>query len=156
MQVSNETIEKIKEWEGFSAKPYLCPSGKMTIGHGHTKNVCETDTVTKEKADELLRQDLKPIEKFLNTVSEKYTPLQQHQFDALASLIFNIGLGAFQRSTLLKHILNHAKDYLIRMAWLCWCKARGKGGEKITVEGLERRRKWECSLYLEEDPHTGS
>lgn len=150
MQVSNETIEKIKEWEGFCAKPYLCPSGKMTIGHGHTQNVVETDIVTKEKADELLRLDLKPIEKYLTKLARDVIPLNQKQFDALASLIFNIGLGAFQRSTLLKHIINKAKDYLIRAAWLSWCKVRTNKGT-TELRGLSRRREWEASLYLEEE-----
>lgn len=123
--VSPEGLEFISRKEGVKNEMYRDPIGLPTIGVGHLltqdelssgkirigcENVRWGDGLTDEQVLELLAQDLDPVEKELADLSdhmrrEHASPLSQHQFDALASLIHNIGLGAFRRSTLRRKIL---------------------------------------------------
>ena len=130
----------IKQFEGFSRTAYLCPAGVWTIGYGHTKGVREGDTVTDEEADIMLQQDLKAAE---DTVNAQGLALSQLQFDALVSLVYNIGSGNFQSSTLLKKLRENVKpNAQLEKWWKVWNKAGGK-----TLKGLERRRLAEYTLY---------
>lgn len=101
MYISEQGIALIKKFEGFSAQAYLCPAGKWTIGYGHVlPQHALRRQVTIEQADKLLRKDLAPVETAINRLVK--AKLTQNQFDALCSLTYNIGVGAFARSTLLK------------------------------------------------------
>lgn len=130
----------IKIFEGYRSEAYICPAGKWTIGYGHTRGVKEGDTCTKAQADEFLKEDLLEAE---NTVNTQNLDINQHQFDALVSLVYNIGSGNFQESTLLKMLKSDtiARDSL-KEAWSRWKYA---GGE--VQKGLIRRRAAEWSLY---------
>lgn len=141
MEVSKEGIELIKEFEGFCERAYLCPGLKWTIGYGHTQGVQPGDVVTEEKAEELLKRDLKDAEE---AVSHLITvPLRQNQFDALVSLVYNIGSGNFFDSTIRKVINYKVSDINeYRLAWMKWVRA---GGKKL--KGLERRRAAEFELF---------
>lgn len=130
----------IKEFEGFSPTAYVCPAGVLTIGYGHTKGVQEGDTVTREEADLLLQQDLQAAE---NTVNATGLKLSQLQFDALISLVYNIGSGNFSNSTLLKLLKVSTQPTADIEKW--W-KAWNKGGGKV-LPGLQRRREAEYALY---------
>src|SRR5262245_6586870 len=90
-------VALIKRYEGLSLKAYRCPAGALTIGYGHTGDVEEGDVITEEAAEELLRQDLRVFE----TGVERFVTvkLNDNQFAALVSFVFNVGLGAFARST---------------------------------------------------------
>ena len=95
MQTSEQGIKMITAFEGIEEKAYKCPSGVWTIGVGHTGKVDGSPInagmhITQEKAMQLLRQDLAHFEEYIN--AEPYAKkLQQHQFDALVSFIFNVG-----------------------------------------------------------------
>jgi len=105
MKVSQTWL--IKNYESFSPVVYLCPAKKPTIGYGHVVLPGETFTrITEEQADQLLRKDVGIAENCINNYVK--VTLSQNQFDALASLIFNIGINAFINSTMLKE-LNLAK-----------------------------------------------
>ena len=132
----------IKTFEGYRDTAYLDPAGIWTIGYGHTGGVKEGDTVTEEGADALLKQDLKAAE---NTVNATGLTLSQLQFDALVSLVYNIGSGNFNNSTLLKLLKVSTKpaDDLEKW-WKAYNKARGK-----KLKGLERRRAAEYALCCE-------
>lgn len=130
----------IKTFEGYRENAYLDPVGIWTIGYGHTGGVKEGDTVTEAGADALLQQDLKAAE---NTVNATGLKLSQLQFDALVSLVFNIGSGNFNSSTLLKKLKeNTAPGDVIEK----WWKAFNKGGGQV-LPGLVKRRAAEYALY---------
>ena len=145
-RTSDEGLTLIKRFEGCSLKAYLCTAGIPTIGYGHTgpelthKDVTDGFYITPARADELLRKDLLTAE----VAVARYTtvPLNQNQFDALVSLVFNIGTGAFQKSTLLKR-LNAAAYNDAADQFLVWRRAGGK----VSL-GLERRRQQERELFL--------
>ncbi|MDE6145883.1 MAG: lysozyme, partial [Muribaculaceae bacterium] len=82
----------IKQFEGFRSKAYRCPAGVWTIGYGHTAGVTPGMTVSVEEAERLLREDLSPV------LDSLPSGLNRNRTAALASLVFNIGIGAFRRS----------------------------------------------------------
>ena len=130
----------IKTFEGYRENAYLDPVGIWTIGYGHTGGVQEGDTVTEKDADILLQQDLKAAEDTVNATGLK---LSQLQFDALVSLVYNIGSGNFQSSTLLKLLGQSTKPRPeLEQWWKVWNKAGGQ-----VLKGLERRRAAEYTLY---------
>ncbi len=136
-------IEVIKRFEGFRETVYLCPGGKPTIGYGHVVRPDENLTnVTMEAAEELLREDLLVAEQAVNTKVTVY--LCQHMFDALVSFVYNVGAGAFSRSTLL-WLLNQGDYQGAANQFSRWTKAGGK-----QLQGLVLRRTWEKQLFLGE------
>ena len=138
-KTSKRGLDLIKEFEGCKLKAYLCPANIWTIGYGHTGLVKEGDRVTKKEATLLLKQD---VAKFERGVNEKVkVPLSQNQFDALVSFTFNVGLGAFSKSTLLKKL--NALDYNGATNEF---KRWNKGNRRILV-GLTRRRLAEENMF---------
>lgn len=134
----------IKEFEGFRAKAYLCPAGVWTVGYGTTRinghKVSESTQITTEEADVFLEQDLKVFEDAINKHVD--VELTQNQFDALVAFVYNVGIGNFQSSTLLKKL--NSGDYEgASQQLLRWDKAKGK-----KLAGLTRRRKAEQKLFL--------
>ena len=140
MKTSNKGIELIKKHEGFRAKAYKCPADKWTIGYGHTLNVKSTDVITKEQGEYFLRQDVEHAEKEVN---KHNLNINQNQFDALVSFVFNLGVGNFSRSTLLRRIKAYPNDITIRREFARWVYAGGK-----ILPGLVTRRKEEADLYF--------
>lgn len=130
----------IQRFEGYRSEAYLCPAGVWTIGYGHTAGVKPGDTCTQYEADEFLKQDLRTAE---NAVNAQNLDLNQCQFDALVSFVFNVGVANFQKSTLLKML---QKDTSARKEleeeWKKW-----KYAKKVELKGLVRRRSSEWSLY---------
>ena len=107
MKVSSKGLELIKEFEGFSSVAYLCSAKKATIGYGNTfwedgTPVKIGDQITKERAETLLKH---VVDNFSVAVEvDIKIEVTQNQFDALVSLAYNIGLGAFKNSTLLRQL----------------------------------------------------
>lgn len=109
-KVNKETVDLIKRWEGFRAEPYKCPAGVDTIGYGHTttKSLMKRGTkITEARAEKLLRSDLAIYEKAISEMVE--VDLTDGQYGALVSWCFNVGVGAAQRSTLIRKL--NAGDY---------------------------------------------
>lgn len=147
-KISNKGLELIKKYEGFYAKPYLCPAGIPTIGYGTTFNrklgrkVRLTDKpITKQEAEELLRLDMAYFEQGV----DRYTTdaVTQQQFDALVSFAYNCGLGNLQRSTLLRKVNAHPNDRSIANEFTRWNRANGR-----VLKGLTKRRQDEAKLYF--------
>lgn len=136
-----KNIDKIKEHEGLRLQAYLpTPNDVWTIGYGHTSTAKRGMVITEEQAEALLRKDIAWVEEAINT--KVVVPLNQNQYDALASLIYNIGAGAFGKSTLLRML--NAGDYKgAADQFLRWDKQKGK-----TLRGLTRRRQEERELFL--------
>lgn len=105
MKLSNNGIAFIKRAEGEKLTAYQDSVGVWTIGVGHTgtvdgKSVARGMTITQNKSTSLLISDLAWVESAIN--GNVKVPLTQNQYDALCSLVFNIGRNAFTGSTLLR------------------------------------------------------
>ena len=140
MKTSQKGIDLITKFEGFRARAYKCPAGVWTIGYGHTKGVKAGQSVTLEGAQDLLRQDLKNFEDWVNKLIR--VQLTQGQFDALVSFCFNLGPGALDSSTLLK-LVNQQKFALAADQFKRWNKAGG-----VELSGLTKRRAAERELFV--------
>lgn len=135
--------EFLKDQEGFRAKAYWDNNG-YAIGYGsHTYfaglPVAKNDTITEPLAMILLLNHIKPIETELNKFK-----LKQYEFDALVSLIYNIGMGNFKKSTIYKR-LNQSEE-IIEDHFLRWNKVT-KNGKKVASGPLTERRKEEWDLF---------
>jgi len=138
----------ITEREGLRLKAYPDPATggePWTIGVGHTSaagapKVFKGLTITAKEADDILSRDLATFEKAVATAVK--VPLNQNEFDALVSLAFNIGAGAFQKSTLVKE-LNAGNRYGAASQILRWNRANGK-----VMKGLTKRREAERAQFL--------
>ena len=146
MKISARGLELIKEFEGFSSVSYLCPAKIWTLGFGNTfhkdgTKVKQSETITEDEANSLLE--------FIanRDFAQKIYPLikvevNQNQFDAMVSLAYNIGVGAFSKSTLLKKV--NTNDFKgAGDEFLKWNKSGGK-----PLLGLTRRREREKELFL--------
>lgn len=142
-RVTSETGKAlIKEFEGVELRAYPDPAtggDPWTAGVGHTgPDVRKGMTVTQEMADAWLAADLR---KFETGVSGLAPITTQPQFDAMVSLAFNVGLGNFGSSTLLRK--HNAGDYAgAADQFAVWNRANGK-----VMAGLTRRRAAEAALY---------
>lgn len=139
-------ITLIKKWEGLRTKAYVCPGGVLTIGYGTTvypdgKPVKENDIITKEYAEVLL---LDYVQKNIYPIFQKIPyDLTLDQRRAIASLVYNIGEGAFLRSKLYKAIC--AKDYEGIFNNWNWIKSHNK-----VLKGLIKRRAEEKWIFLKD------
>jgi len=142
--ISEKGYALIREFEGFRANAYLDSAGIWTIGFGtikiNGKPVKKGDTCTKEQAEQWLKLDCLWVDACL----DKYITIvvTQNQFDALASLVYNIGETAFKSSTLLTKL--NTDDYQgAANQFDVWVNAGGK-----RLQGLVNRRAKEKELFL--------
>ena len=143
MKTSLKGIALIKEFEGLRLKAYLCPGEVWTIGYGHTAGVKPGMVITEAQAEEYLKTDLIAFERYLNGLE---LTLNQNQFDALVSFIYNVGTGNFSSSTLLRKIRVNPQDNSIMDEFLRWVYSKGR-----VLPGLQRRRLAEMKLYFSND-----
>lgn len=140
--VTEQGLQLIRRFEGFSAVPYLCPAGYLTVGYGHVVQNPEAfrQPITEDEATEILALDVETAERaVLRLIS---VPLTDGQFDALVSFTFNLGSGTLQRSTLRRKV-NREEHEDVPAEFVKWVWA---GGKKL--KGLIRRREAEATLYL--------
>lgn len=140
--ITQEGLDFIKKYEGFSSKPYLCPAGYWTVGYGHlVKNVDNfKNGISEEEAEQILSSDVYSAEKSVARLIK--VPLSDNQFNALVSFVFNLGGGALQASTL-RRKLNKQEYEGAANEFPKWCHA---GGKKL--RGLVIRRLSEKNLFL--------
>jgi lysozyme len=144
---SSKGIELIKSFEGFYAKPYMCPANVATIGYGtirypNGKKVTLSDVpITKETATSYLMDNLTTYEKSVDAFCRD--DINQNQFDALVSFCYNVGSTALKSSTLLKKVNANPNDPEIKFEFLKW----NRGGGRV-LKGLTRRREAEVQLYF--------
>ena len=138
MKTSEKGIELIISFEGFCPKAYKCLESEKyyTIGYGHYgKDVKKTDTITKEKAIDLLKKDLLVFESKVNKYN-KYD-FNQNEFDALVSFAYNVG-----------NIDGLTKDGTRTKEEIAKCiTLYNKSGGKV-INGLKKRREKEKELFL--------
>ena len=140
-KISREGIDLIASFEGCRLKAYKCPAGVWTIGYGHTENVKQTDTLKSQKdAKALLKKDLKKYAGYVNNMIKKGLisfSLNQNQFDALTSFVYNCGQGNLQK------LVEGRDAKTVADKMLLYCKGGGK-----ELAGLKRRREAERALFL--------
>lgn len=139
MRVVNTDI--IKACEGLRLDAYLCPANVWTIGYGHTRTAKSGLHIDESEAENLLRIDLAQTELFVSRYIR--LELNQNQFDALCSLVFNIGPGNFKASTL-RMKLNRGDIEGAAAEFPKWRKAGGR-----VLPGLVKRRLMERDLFLQ-------
>lgn len=147
MKISENGLKLIKKFEGLSLKPYLCSAGIPTIGFGNTfyenmkKVTLQDETITEERADSLF--NFLVTTNFVNVVNRLViVDINQNQFDALVSFVYNLGSGNFEKSTLLKKV--NQEDFIgASLEFEKWNRASGK-----VLNGLTKRRLSEKELFL--------
>jgi len=147
MTPSQKCYDAIISFEGLELESYLDTGGVPTIGFGSTmytdgSKVKLGQKIELKTAHELLKWEVDNKAKVVNgqTINSKLT---QNQFDALVCFAYNVGVGAFSSSTMLKKIKINPNDISIRNEFMRWNKDNGK-----TVQGLTNRRKKEADLYF--------
>lgn len=145
MRVTEEGLALIRQSEGFRAKAYRDPVGIWTIGFGHTSaagppQVFEGLAITPEQGRKILARD---VEMFaLGVAKALRAPVTGNEFSALVSFAYNVGLGAFQRSSVLQAVNAGDREAVPRRLQL-WVKAGGK-----VLPGLVKRRAAEAALFM--------
>ena len=146
MKVSERAIKLIKHHEGVRNRPYRCPANLYTVGVGHLigdgKHLPDSwnRTFSQEEIDGILKSDLRRFELGVHKMLPN-VPLRQHEFDAIISFCFNLGLGCFQRSTLRQALLRGDKKAAME-SLVKYCRAGGK-----ILRGLQIRRLDEKALF---------
>lgn len=147
MTPSSRCYEIIKRFEGCKLKAYRDAVNVLTIGWGTIMypdgtKVKEDDVITQPQADDYLKHEVnlkaKSVDAFTTNVK-----LTQYNFDALVSFAYNLGVGALQKSTLLKKVKANPNDPSIEQEFNKWVNA---GGKKL--KGLVIRRQAEADLYF--------
>ena len=138
--------EVIKEFEGYSSKPYLCPENIPTIGYGNTmytngeRVTMDDPEIDQSEAEKMLLDTIKTVEKQVKNVLEVKLPA--HKLAALISFTYNVGIGNFSNSTLLAWVNSNPDFVRIPEQFRRW----NKGGGKV-LNGLIRRREAEIELW---------
>lgn len=175
LSLSPAGLDLIKRFESLQLRVYLCPANKMTIGYGHvllpkwdkglfgnmssetlariisdcqsrkalTQEAQSLLRIAPHQADELLQKDAQQTALFLNSIAAY--GINQNQFDALVSLVFNIGQGNFAISTLRKKLF--ANDWPAAAAEFDKWVFTTQNGRKIKLNGLITRRAAERALF---------
>jgi lysozyme len=144
MKINDKGKALVKRFEGLRLEAYRCPAGVATVGYGSTgPHVRMGMTITPGEAERLLDKDLSRFEAGVSAMVTG-APTTEDEFSAMVSLAFNVGLGKFATSTLLKRHKAGNKTGAAN-AFLSWVFA---GGKKLN--GLIRRREAERELYLGE------
>lgn len=141
MKASETIIKRIKEFEGFSARPYRDSAGVLTIGYGTTKDADKYNLISKIQADLLLRRDLAQFEATLNNyIAARGYELTQNQYDALLSFLYNV--GSIKSGSNLDAAIRQGKPKVVAANLEKYVYA---GGQKLA--GLVKRRKYEAYLF---------
>jgi lysozyme len=144
MQTSESGIDLVKRFEGLELESYQDIAGIWTIGYGHTETAGPDQKISASEAEALLRRDLKPREKAVSELAS--VSLNQNEFDALVSFVYNVGIAGFRGSTARKR-LNRGDRLGAADALMWWNKATVNGVLR-EVTGLTRRRAAERGLFL--------
>jgi len=133
--------------EGKRLTAYRDCVGIWTIGYGHTKRAGLPDPVvvrriTDKQASQILADDLGVFEDGVERALANVKDIKQHEFDAFVDLAFNIGLGAFKSSSVLR-LYRAGRKFDAAQGLLAWNKAGGK-----VMPGLVKRRESERQWFI--------
>jgi lysozyme len=145
MKMTKEGLALIRKFEGFRSTAYRCPAGIWTIGYGHTSMagspaVAGGMEISRAEAAAILAED---VARFAADVARLLVVrLADHQFSALVSFAYNVGIGNFRGSSVLKAV-NCGDFAAVPRRLQLWTKAKGR-----QLPGLVRRRAAEAELFL--------
>ena len=142
-RVNEAGIALVKEYEGLRLRPYQCPGKVWTIGYGHTRTVTPGIVITQEQAEQFLQEDMEIAARAVSRLVQ--VPLGDNQFAALCCFVFNVGIGNFEASTLLR-LLNRGWYEQVPAQLMRWNKVKGE-----ELGGLSRRRAAEGRLWNRRD-----
>jgi len=150
MTISPAGLIFIRKHEGCELEAYLDSVGVATIGYGNTqypsgKKVQIGDTIPLSEADTIFNYFATEFAARVNNLVK--SKVNQRQFDALVALAYNIGIGGFSKSTVLKLVNINPDDSAIRRAFMLWNKGT-KNGKRIVLPGLTNRRRDEADHYF--------
>ena len=156
MIVNSAAKKLIKEFEGLRLKAYLCSAGVLTIGWGHTSSAGEPAvrpgmTISRAEAIEIFNRDIQEFAEGVERLIK--VDITENQFGACVSLAFNIGIGAFSKSSVLRFVNKRRFDDAAD-AFLLFNKER-RNGKKVVSAGLVRRRAAEAALFKSDDGEDG-
>jgi lysozyme len=145
MEVNKAGRDLIKKFEGCKLKAYKCPAGLWTISWGLTfypdgTKVKEGDVITQQQAEDYFNAIVDDFAKKVDALIK--SNVTDNNFSALVSFAYNVGMGNFQRSTLLRKVNANPKDKTIPAEMKKWVRANGE-----VLKGLVRRREAEAKLY---------
>lgn len=144
--LSKAIVNFVADYEDFSPVAYLpTPNDVLTIGFGHTRNVKPGMVITREQAKELLLDELFEFAADVKRLVK--VPLTQNQFDAIVSLVYNVGTTSFRNSRSLKRLNSGDYTEFVNGAFHPqhgWVKQKGK-----ILKGLQRRRADEARIFKE-------
>lgn len=150
--LSNLGLSLIQRFEGLRLSVYQDEEGNWTIGWGHLVKATDpyypygdVTTITREEADQLLAQDTQEAQDAVNRLVS--VPINQNQFDALTSFVFNTGEGAFAYSTLLSD-LNNGDYNSAANEFNKWIYVTDQSGNKFVSNILVSRREQEKQIFL--------
>ncbi len=139
----------IKEREALRLHPYQDDAGVWTIGWGHTRGVTQNSAPISEKeAEALFWEDIANPEKLVNEVTIE---LEQHEFDALVSFVFNEGERRWKESTL-RQLLNNGDRRGAVKQFDRWIYYHDSKGVPRISKGLVKRRAFEKAFFLTGQP----
>ncbi|MCK5779877.1 MAG: lysozyme [Psychrilyobacter sp.] len=145
-KISSSGIESLMKIEKLSLKSYRDSGGVLTIGYGHTsKTVRANMTITKKRALELLKQDLKVAEQ--GVFNSLHVKTSQKQYDSMVSLAYNIGVRRFRTSTLIKY---HNKNRFSKTSkeFLKWDKIHGKSYIGLYKRRIDEQKQYDDGSYF--------
>jgi len=148
MKINKAGINLIKKYEGFRSHAYRDAVGVWTIGYGHTSRagnpyVSRGLKISRQQGETILARD---VEKFARDIQPLIkVKLNENQFSALVSFAYNVGVGGFKKSSVLKRV-NAGQFEAVPHRLSLWVKAGGR-----TLRGLVARRAAEADLFLARD-----
>ena len=145
MEVNTAGRDLIKQFEGCKLKAYKCPAGLWTISWGLTfypdgTKIKEGDVITQQQAEDYFNQVVDAFAKQVDVLVK--SNVTANNFSAIVSFAFNVGMGNFRRSTLLRKVNANPKDPSIKAEFMKWTRANN-----VVLKGLVRRREAEAKLY---------
>jgi lysozyme len=150
MKVSQQGIALIKSFEGFRSCPYQDAVGVWTIGYGETHGVnAHTPCISENDAAAQLQRRVN--RDYAPAVDQLHLKLNQNQYDALCSVVYNLGPGVLDRGRSLGDALRSGNMRAAADAILLYDKA---GSPPRALAGLTRRRQAERQLFLRPDKPT--
>jgi lysozyme len=147
VKLDDNGYKLISGFEGISVVPYLCKAKIPTIGYGNTYYPSGIKVTMNDKPISLATASW-----MFRTIADRFAAdvdklikanINQNQFNAIASLAYNIGIAGLAKSTLLKKVNINPSDPTIANEFAKWNKAGGK-----VVNGLTKRRAVEAKLYF--------
>jgi len=130
----------VKHFEGLRLTAYQCSANVWTLGWGHTAGVEQGDYIDQDQAETWLDDDLHSCAMDIHRLVN--VPLEQYEFDALSSWVFNLGGTNLKESTMLK-VINQDIDGDIVFEMKRWNKSGGQ-----ILPGLIKRRDAEAEMWL--------